>query len=722
MTQVLTNLNDFIVTTPDLPRSSITWELVADGDHGLVGVSRRPDASHPDGVRWVMSVLGERSGVDTLHLVATDTLGRSETAITTIRYFGESEQLELRAIPNIVFIAGTFFDGLRLNDFILDHETHPDSLIRWTQVEIGSSNGGIIIEVNDDSTVRALSFDIAETEIVFIAHNDSLGITGRDTVLVIAQDPALAARELLTMPPMVIQAGSVNSSIVLNDFLPEDLGAGITNWSVSGASITNPVIDPVAPHQLLLSSIGTSVGTDTLSFRVNLGGGFIATGQLLVTVIEPIDESTLSLRIVPNPLSANFLDFFVMARTELTSSPTVVITFEGDTTVAVRQIEAELGTRGVLIWAGSFRVRVGGTGTVLFRTQAITALGTSVSAQASITLATAGSGKPLALRHGAVTVLIPPDAVADGQLVFLQSVLLQSGQIGEQVRPAARIVTGVAAGVATGVATGVLARDELTLQHEIRLWPAGLHLERPARLVLSGDLVEGSGFYRSVGGVWEWLSSTDVAEVERFGRYGILIDRTAPALEIDQTTHHPGIQAGDSLHLVALDGGSGIAADGVFAVVDGQRIAATPGADTGNWVATLSVVDPTRAGLHSVLFVARDRAGNETRKSVDLTLSARLPRQLQLGANFPNPFNPETTIPLQIASGVTAGVRLRVYNTAGQVVRELLDNTIEAMEPGWHEVRWDGRDDAGRQLSSGVYFYRLESAGQLLTRSMTMLK
>ena len=44
------------------------------------------------------------------------------------------------------------------------------------------------------------------------------------------------------------------------------------------------------------------------------------------------------------------------------------------------------------------------------------------------------------------------------------------------------------------------------------------------------------------------------------------------------------------------------------------------------------------------------------------------------------------------------------------------------MDPGWHEVRWDGRDDAGRQVSSGVYFYRLESADLRLTRSMTMLK
>ena len=64
-TQVIDNLNDFIVTTPDLPRSSITWELADDGNNGIAGVSRRTDTSHPDGVRWVLTVFGEASGIDT---------------------------------------------------------------------------------------------------------------------------------------------------------------------------------------------------------------------------------------------------------------------------------------------------------------------------------------------------------------------------------------------------------------------------------------------------------------------------------------------------------------------------------------------------------------------------------------------------------------------------------------------------------------------------------
>ena len=682
--RVIENLNDFIVTTPDLPRSSITWGLADDGNNGIAGVSRRTDTSHPDGVRWVLTVFGETSGIDTLRLVATDSLGRSETAVTTVRYFGASELLELRAIPDIVFIAGQFFDGLILNDFILDRDTHPDSVMNWTFLDIGATDSGIIIDVNDDSSVRVLSFDIAATEVIFIARDDSLGITGRDTVRVIAQDPALAARELQAMPPLVIQAGSVDSSIVLNDFLPAGLEPTRTNWSVSGASITNPVIDPVAPHRLRVGTIGTAVGTDTLDFSVSLGGGITATGQMLVTVIEPVDESTLSLQIVPNPVNPNLVDFFVMARTELTSSPTVVVTFEGDTTVAVRQIEDALSARGVLIWAGSFHVRVGGTGTLLFRAQAVTALGTLVSSQASIVLATASSGKPMALRHGPVEVFIAADAVPAGQLVYLQS------------------------GTGATAAARPAAADELVLRRELRLWPAGLRLGRAAHILVPDLDLAGAGLYRRVDDGWEWVSGID-----RLGRYGVLVDRVAPDLEIQVDT------AAD-IRLLAVDGGSGIDPQNVFAMVDGQRFDLTP-AD-GGWSASITVDDPHRAGPQPVLFVVRDRAGNETRLTVVLAVAARLPREMVLGANFPNPFNPETTIPLQVPRDAGAGIRLRVYNAAGQVVRELLNPSGETMEPGWHEVRWDGRDDAGRQLSSGVYFYRLDGAGQLLTRSMTMLK
>ncbi|HET8624771.1 MAG TPA: FlgD immunoglobulin-like domain containing protein, partial [Gemmatimonadales bacterium] len=76
-----------------------------------------------------------------------------------------------------------------------------------------------------------------------------------------------------------------------------------------------------------------------------------------------------------------------------------------------------------------------------------------------------------------------------------------------------------------------------------------------------------------------------------------------------------------------------------------------------------------------------------------------------LGQNAPNPFNPSTVIRYSVAQ--TGPVTLRIFNAGGALVRTLVD-TQHA--PGDYSVRWDGHDDSGRRLSSGVYFYKIETA------------
>jgi subtilisin-like proprotein convertase family protein len=94
-----------------------------------------------------------------------------------------------------------------------------------------------------------------------------------------------------------------------------------------------------------------------------------------------------------------------------------------------------------------------------------------------------------------------------------------------------------------------------------------------------------------------------------------------------------------------------------------------------------------------------------------------LPRQLVLEANYPNPFNPMTTIAFALPK--TTQVQLRVYDLSGKLVTTLAEETLSA---GQHEVIWTGRDDTGRQAASGMYFYRLVAEGQTLVGKMLMLK
>ncbi|MBN1884360.1 MAG: hypothetical protein JW876_02400 [Candidatus Krumholzibacteriota bacterium] len=88
-----------------------------------------------------------------------------------------------------------------------------------------------------------------------------------------------------------------------------------------------------------------------------------------------------------------------------------------------------------------------------------------------------------------------------------------------------------------------------------------------------------------------------------------------------------------------------------------------------------------------------------------------------LARNYPNPFNPATTILFGIAR--PGRVRVGVYDTAGRLVRLLLD---ERRDAGRHEVAWDGRGDDGRSAASGVYFCRLVAGPFEETRKMVLLR
>jgi hypothetical protein len=90
----------------------------------------------------------------------------------------------------------------------------------------------------------------------------------------------------------------------------------------------------------------------------------------------------------------------------------------------------------------------------------------------------------------------------------------------------------------------------------------------------------------------------------------------------------------------------------------------------------------------------------------------------RLGQNFPNPFNPTTTIDYRLKAA--GPMTLRIYNVAGQLVRTLVDDSRQAGID--YQAFWDGRNDTGQSVSSGVYFYKLVARDFSQTRKMVLLK
>lgn len=96
-----------------------------------------------------------------------------------------------------------------------------------------------------------------------------------------------------------------------------------------------------------------------------------------------------------------------------------------------------------------------------------------------------------------------------------------------------------------------------------------------------------------------------------------------------------------------------------------------------------------------------------------------IPVSHALLGNYPNPFNPQTTIGFIVGGEAMQPVSLTIYNLLGQRVRSLVH---ESRNPGTYAVTWDGRDEAGRIVPSGVFICRFKAGEQVSTRSMMLLK
>ena len=155
---------------------------------------------------------------------------------------------------------------------------------------------------------------------------------------------------------------------------------------------------------------------------------------------------------------------------------------------------------------------------------------------------------------------------------------------------------------------------------------------------------------------------------------------------------------------------------------------------TNAWtqLAPTGTAPTARAGAAGIYDAAHDRmivfGGNdgvvkndvwaiEDLSSTTTGVRPSAPNALTLHPNHPNPFNPSTTISFAIAARGRA--TLQIYDVRGARVRTLFDDMRDA---GPASVTWDGRDDAGRVVSSGVYLYRLSAGGESRTRKMVLLK
>jgi len=166
-----------------------------------------------------------------------------------------------------------------------------------------------------------------------------------------------------------------------------------------------------------------------------------------------------------------------------------------------------------------------------------------------------------------------------------------------------------------------------------------------------------------------------------------------------------------------LEAGSGVIANMIFRV-DDQSVEEIE-------------VTPTRIEYpnHSALFVYTEFNGDKPEMKVEepqfdgVTVNLNtsgdpnVPMSFGLHQNYPNPFNPSTIIQYDLPA--PSKVRLDVFNVLGQQVKTLVDDYQEA---GYQSVTWNGDDDNGSSVATGIYFYKISADNKVETKKMMLLK
>lgn len=211
----------------------------------------------------------------------------------------------------------------------------------------------------------------------------------------------------------------------------------------------------------------------------------------------------------------------------------------------------------------------------------------------------------------------------------------------------------------------------------------------------------------------EVVIDVDLADYVELQGYGLSVSYDADKLEFVRAI------GGESLL-----GEGELAAPRVITQVDGELSIAAYGETATEGELGMSLVFRTTSEIENSFVEVTDsqvRDGNFAVNAVALPAPVQIqtrPEAFALANNYPNPFNPATTIKYALPEAST--VRLEVFNVVGQVVRTLVADHQNA---GRYVVQWDAANDNGHSLSSGIYFYRLQAGGEFLeVKKMLLLK
>jgi hypothetical protein len=200
----------------------------------------------------------------------------------------------------------------------------------------------------------------------------------------------------------------------------------------------------------------------------------------------------------------------------------------------------------------------------------------------------------------------------------------------------------------------------------------------------------------------------------KFRYYVSIPDSIVTIREWDSTEIPGGAVTSPSWHKMKIDAQG----DLFFCYWDDQLLPDSPLVDEtrtrGNFgIYCFDMFGPTQVLCDDIIVEGQPQGVGEEGKG------AGLPRAFNLSQNFPNPFNPMTTIRVNIPDDSRIKAALTIYDIRGRLVRTLAEGPLTK---GTHSYAWDGRDDSGRPVPSGTYIYRLTRGSDRSIKKMILAK
>ena len=215
------------------------------------------------------------------------------------------------------------------------------------------------------------------------------------------------------------------------------------------------------------------------------------------------------------------------------------------------------------------------------------------------------------------------------------------------------------------------------------------------------------------------VAATDKNDVKAsFSSYGTWVDVSAPGVDIVSTYHYYPDAANDYYAVMSGTSMSTPFTTGLAALVKSVYPSYT-WQDIYNRIKnTTDNIDALNPGYAGKLGTGRINAcralGGTPNPKV---ANSSLPQQFTLSQNYPNPFNLSTTISFYLPG--KSDVSLSIYNILGEKVKTLVNGNLDA---GNHTVTWDGKNESGSVVASGIYFYKLNAGDNVTIKKMSLLK